>query len=171
MGASRGKMSERVRASEVLFELRGVGVVETEMPSGCLRRANAAFCEMVGYSEAELQRLTYLELTHPDDRARDAERFAALARGEHRPGASLTRVLRKDGGVVWLELHVTLVGEGDEALNLTVVNDVTERVCSEAATRASHSRTAEILESISDAFYALDADFTFTYVNKKAEEW
>jgi PAS domain S-box-containing protein len=38
------------------------------------------------------------------------------------------------------------------------------------AERASERRAAAILESITDAFYALDADFRFTYVNRRAEE-
>ena len=38
------------------------------------------------------------------------------------------------------------------------------------AERASERRAAVILESITDAFYALDADFHFTYVNRRAEE-
>ncbi|WP_366926174.1 PAS domain-containing protein [uncultured Sphingomonas sp.] len=32
-------------------------------------------------------------------------------------------------------------------------------------------RSTEILESISDAFYAVDQDWRFTYVNRRAEEW
>ena len=38
------------------------------------------------------------------------------------------------------------------------------------AARASERRAAAILESITDAFYALDGDFRFTYVNRRAEE-
>ncbi|HET9682651.1 MAG TPA: ATP-binding protein [Gemmatimonadaceae bacterium] len=38
------------------------------------------------------------------------------------------------------------------------------------AERASERRAAAILESVTDAFYALDGDFRFTYVNKRAEE-
>jgi len=38
------------------------------------------------------------------------------------------------------------------------------------AERASERRAAAILESITDAFYALDANFRFTYVNRHAEE-
>jgi len=37
------------------------------------------------------------------------------------------------------------------------------------AERASERRAADILESITDAFYTLDADFRFTYVNRRAE--
>jgi PAS domain S-box-containing protein len=38
------------------------------------------------------------------------------------------------------------------------------------AERASERRAAAILESITDAFYALDEEFRFTYVNRRAEE-
>jgi PAS domain S-box-containing protein len=41
----------------------------------------------------------------------------------------------------------------------------------EAALRAAHDRNVEILESISDAFYAVDAQWRFTYINRKTEEW
>ncbi len=41
---------------------------------------------------------------------------------------------------------------------------------SEETARESFSYLNEMLESISDAFYAVDGNFNFTYVNKKAEE-
>jgi PAS domain S-box-containing protein len=47
--------------------------------------------------------------------------------------------------------------------------DETERA-TEARLRFEHERTVRILESIGDAFYALDAEFRFTYINSKAEQ-
>jgi PAS domain S-box-containing protein len=38
-------------------------------------------------------------------------------------------------------------------------------------THEAHAHIYRILESISDAFYAVDAHFRFTYVNRKTEEW
>src|SRR3954470_1893870 len=37
--------------------------------------------------------------------------------------------------------------------------------------RQTQTCPTEILESISDVFYAVDAQFHFTYVNRRAEEW
>jgi len=118
-------MTDEAVAQAALFELTGVGVVQADMRTGRFVQANETFLELVGYSEDELREMTYLELTHPDDRRRDAQSFRALQRGERRGSTSLTRVMRKDGAVLWLELHVTVIGEGNEAVNLTVVNDVT----------------------------------------------
>jgi PAS domain S-box-containing protein len=46
-----------------------------------------------------------------------------------------------------------------------------ERRRGEDRLRLAHARNEEILESIADAFYAVDRDWRFTYVNRKAEEW
>jgi PAS domain S-box-containing protein len=44
------------------------------------------------------------------------------------------------------------------------------RELAEAARQASEARTAEILESIDEAFYVVDRQWTLTYVNRKAEQ-
>ncbi len=41
----------------------------------------------------------------------------------------------------------------------------------EAALAAAETRTSDILESISDSFYALDRQWQFTYLNRRCEEW
>ncbi|MGH1570534.1 PAS domain-containing protein [Methylobacterium sp. P31] len=46
-----------------------------------------------------------------------------------------------------------------------------ERARAEKAAHALAERSREILESISDAFYAVDRDWRFTYVNRRAEDW
>ncbi len=43
-------------------------------------------------------------------------------------------------------------------------------VSAEDELRAAHQRTVEILESITDAFYAVDYDWRLTYVNRRTEE-
>ena len=131
---------------ELLFRLGGVGVVQTDLASGRLVRANPAFCALLGYSEAELRGLSYQELTHPEDRARDAANFAAFQRGDLLESQALTRVLRKDGEVVWLELHVTILREAGHAYNITVAHDVSERQRAEAQLRESEARTQLALE-------------------------
>jgi PAS domain S-box-containing protein len=155
---------------EVLFQLKGVGVVQTDLETGRFVRANRAFCEMVGYSEADLQALSYEELTHPDDRVRDAANFAAFQRGELDGSDAITRVLRRDGAVVWLELHVSILHEAGRTYNVAVAHDVTERKRAEEARRESEVQSRTILESITDAFFAVNRNWRFTYVNKQTEK-
>lgn len=152
-------MARPLQDSSALFQLTGVGVVETAMPSGRLVRVNRTFCELLGYSEAELLGLSFRDLTHPDDLPRDEAAFLALQRGETRAGRSLTRVLRKDGSVRWLELSVTVLGDEGGTRNLAVVNDVTERVEAEVALRASEGRYRTLFGSIDEGFCTVEVLF------------
>ncbi|RPD45709.1 PAS domain S-box protein [Hymenobacter sediminis] len=64
----------------------------------------------------------------------------------------------------WFEQSVVRLGDGV----VSTTTDITDRKRAEEALRAAHARTVDILESTTDAFYALDADFNFTYVNQRA---
>ncbi|MCG7391762.1 PAS domain-containing protein [Microvirga sp. ACRRW] len=48
--------------------------------------------------------------------------------------------------------------------------EAVERARMETALRGSEERMRDILESINDAFYAVDREWRFTYVNRKTEE-
>ncbi len=85
---------------------------------------------------------------------------AALALGRGRTPGDPTPGVREVDAVGWA------LRKADERLR----QRADERDRAEEALRASHERTVEILESISDAFYALDADWRFTYVNRRAEQ-
>lgn len=53
---------------------------------------------------------------------------------------------------------------------LGIACDVTERKRFEAELRRSHAELSDVLESITDGFYACDKDWRFTYINRRAEE-
>ncbi|MEP0755736.1 PAS domain S-box protein [Trichocoleus sp. Lan] len=65
----------------------------------------------------------------------------------------------------WYEAHVYPATDG-----ITVYfRNVTEQVQASAALRESEEKTRNILESIAEAFFALDQDWRFTYMNRAAE--
>jgi PAS domain-containing protein len=68
-------------------------------------------------------------------------------------------------------ITIALRGEQSEGHITGCVNirrDLTERKEAEEALRESHRRTEDILESITDAFYAVDHRWPFTYINERA---
>jgi PAS domain S-box-containing protein len=69
-----------------------------------------------------------------------------------------------DGTWTELSLHPHPGGLG------AFLRDITERKRAEEALHAARRETVEILESIADAFYAVDHAWRFTYVNRRAEE-
>lgn len=92
-------------------------------------RVNAALARLVGREPEELIGRTFMEITHPDDVAADMDLAARVSRGEIEQYTMEKRYLRKDGAVVWVQLHVRLLREeGGQPLHyLPLVIDITER--------------------------------------------
>src|SRR5215217_4641109 len=86
--------------------------------------------------------------------------------------------VRKDGSTFWADVIITALTDetGDLRGFAKVTRDMTERKEAEVRERllvreqAARERATDILESISDAFFAVDEEWRFTYVNGKAEE-
>lgn len=119
---------------------------------------------------------------------RDRARIERELRGTLDAGAPADyereyRIVRADGTPGWVAVrgHAIASGTGaDRRVSriVGIVMDVTERKQSEVERdrlldllRCEHARSVETLESIGDAFYAIDADFRFTYLNRHAEQW
>jgi PAS domain S-box-containing protein len=71
----------------------------------------------------------------------------------------------------WFDCHVfRLGGEGSQKFGLRFL-DIAERKRAEEALRSAHNRITNVFESMTDCFYALDADWRFTYVNPQTESY
>ena len=81
------------------------------------------------------------------------------------------RFVRGDGSVGWMAGRGKPFYDGaGKPLRIVGVGvDVTHRKEAEAAVRESEHRTRSILESITDAFYAVGRDWRFSYLNHEAE--
>lgn len=77
---------------------------------------------------------------------------------------------RKDGTPVYVEGAIIALrdGRGRTTGYLSINRDTTERRRAEEALRESNARIENILESVTDAFYAIDAEWRFTYLNERA---
>jgi PAS domain S-box-containing protein len=137
-------LREQRKRLQVLFEEAPVGVTETDL-DGHWIRVNRRFCEIVGYSRAELRGMRYQDLTHPEDLAEDDARARQVLAGEA-PSFSLEkRYVRKDGAIIWVSLRVALIRDADGAPDyfIAMMRDVTERKEMEAQLR-QHERLAAV---------------------------
>ena len=67
------------------------------------------FCELLGYTEQELLGRRFDELTHPDDVEVNLSRRLQLLRDEIKSFDLEKRYIRKDGGIVWVYINVSVV--------------------------------------------------------------
>src|SRR5215207_3647622 len=127
--------------------------------------ANDAACDLFGVSLDELLGSKVEDFVRPAERRQTRLAWQSfLEQGEQEGEFPL---YRPDGEIRDLEFKAKagfLPGR-----HLSVLRDVTERKRAEEALRESNQRIARILESITDAFFALDREWRFTYLNGQAE--
>ncbi len=129
---ARRQVDQARRASEARFRAVfagaaiGIGIADVD---GRILELNQAFCDMLGYTADELRKINVTELVHPDDAPGMWERYAEMIAGEHDHARLEKRYFRKDGGVIWTDLAVSLIRDEDGRPQFTVamIEDITER--------------------------------------------
>lgn len=133
---------------------------------GYFKRVNPAFCALLGYTEEDLLSESFLNLVHPDDRQVTLQVLA-----EQREGISTVffenRYRKKSGQWCWLTWTARV--DSQRRLAFAVARESTKRKAYEQALGVSHKDIATILDSITDAFFAVDRDWKITYWNRQAE--
>jgi len=127
-------------------------------------RTNPAYCQMVGYNEEELRRLTWMDITQPDDVRTAQEAINGLLLGKISVYRAEKRYVRKDRQIRWGAITLSLVhseSDGKTYRLMTMVEDITERkrldedraylLKSEQAARAE----AEVANRRKDQFMAV----------------
>ena len=116
--------------------------------SGRFLAANHAYQKMLGYSEAELRQITFLDITHEDYNDISQKLISELIEGKRQQFQIEKRYLRKDRSVLWGSTNVSLV-PGTETMPkfiMGLAEDVTKRKHAEEALRESEQRNRTLLE-------------------------
>jgi len=136
--------SEAVVQSEArfrsVFDLASIGMALTA-PDGTWLSINDALCRVIGYSQAELQRMTFRDITYPPDLHTDLALLAQLKAGEIDQYQLEKRYVRKDGRLVWVNLNVTRkTGPRGELLYyIALVKDIQAQKEAEMELRGLHA--------------------------------
>ena len=182
-GESSGPTHEILRESEECFRLLVEGVKDYAIfmldADGYITTWNLGAQRIKGYESEEIIGEHFsifytdedVERGHPEEELR-----IAAADGSYEEEG--IRV-RKDGSHFWASVLITALRneEGDLRGFAKVTRDITARKVAEERERlltreqAALERATDILESISDAFFAVDEECRFTYVNGKAEQF
>ncbi len=119
------RSEERFRAT---FEQAAVGVVHFTL-DGHYERVNERFCDLVGYGSDELERMTFRDITHRLDVAREQHYLDALTSGLGTSYAFEKRYVRRDGSLLWASVTISLVHDhaGSPEYVVAVVQDVSDQ--------------------------------------------
>ncbi len=155
--------SERNDLYGDLFDRSHIGMA---MVGGDLHfmRVNDAYAHMTGYSKEELTRMTFSDITHPEDREKDVQAGRRLYSGESSYYRTEKRYVRKDGEVIWIHLNSWIV-PGTPLHSIAIIEDITARV--ELERRQLRLRTA--VEQAGEGIIITDASGAITFCNPAFE--
>ncbi|MDX1689222.1 MAG: PAS domain S-box protein [Candidatus Promineifilaceae bacterium] len=116
-------------------------------------RVNSRLCEMLGYSAESLTKLSFTDITHPEDLQADLEHAKRLRAGEIPRFNMEKRYIRQDGTLLWVHLTVTTIHDARDGAQyyLGMVEDIDERKQAELALQ----RRDRILEAVAYAAQTL----------------
>jgi diguanylate cyclase (GGDEF)-like protein/PAS domain S-box-containing protein len=128
----RKRMEEDLRKShedfQRYFNMGTVGMAVTSSEKGWIE-VNNRLCEILGYPKEELTRLTWTEITHPDDLDANLKLFDQMMAGEIDSYQLDKRFFRKDKSVVYTSLFASCHRDANGTVDhlLTSIIDITER--------------------------------------------
>jgi PAS domain S-box-containing protein len=148
-------LQEREARFRSYFELGLIGMAITSPDKGWLQ-VNDRLCVILGYPRVELTRMTWAELTHPDDLAGDVAHFDRALRGEIEGYSLDKRFIRKDGKIVFATISVSCLRKPDGSADhfVAMLQDITERKESEQ----ERSEIAQRLALLSQHLVAFQED-------------
>jgi PAS domain S-box-containing protein len=142
--AALQQSEERFRS---MFTAAATGIA-ISTPDGYFLEANAAYCQMLGYSLAELRTRNFASLTHPDDLTLNLQLRDEVLAGQRDSFVMEKRYLKKNGEIVWTRHSVSAVrAAGGKIMRLIViVENITARKRAEETLRESEERFAGAFE-------------------------
>lgn len=127
---------------------------------GYFKKINRAVSKLLNYSEKELLAKKVNDFVYEPDRERTLMQWDRIKAGERLLNYE-NRYVTKNGEIKWLSWTSTPIME--EAVVFAVAKDITEK-------KKMELERENILNSISDYFYALDNQLNFTYINTPAQQ-
>ena len=145
----------------------GIMLVKTD---GQFQMVNPAFCDMLGYSEAELLSMNMFEVIHTNERSASVgEHFDRLLKGKIELIQAEKPFVHKHGKVIWTATNITLVrGDQNNALYaIGLLQDITKEKRAEQALSESQRRYKALATASPAGLFETDIHGIYTYVNEQ----
>jgi PAS domain S-box-containing protein len=151
------------------FNLPLYGIAITSPEKGWIE-VNDKICSIMGYSRDEIVRMTWTEMTHPDDLAADLEQFKRVLTGQTDHYHMKKRFIRKDGNVICTNLSVGCVRKPDGSVDhiVAVVEDITSLQQAKKELQASEEKYHSLFDKSIDAILLTTPDGRILAANPEA---
>jgi len=94
--------------AEIIFNKSKIGLSFVSR-EGQFIRCNETMCNILGYTEPELKKKKFSDITHPEDFSEDMEMLIQVLTGEIDEYPITKRYITKSGSSIWVKLIVTAI--------------------------------------------------------------
>ncbi|MBX3492116.1 MAG: PAS domain S-box protein [Parvibaculum sp.] len=145
-------------------------IVWTANPDGLVDFTSRAFSTYSGLPGGDTPGQHWIEAIHPEDMDDAVAAWMSVASAGG-PYSAEFRLRRHDGAYHWHIVNAVPVRDADGTIVkwYGAATDIDDRKRTEQQLSALATRLTTTLESITDAFYTLDTEWRFTYMNPEAE--
>lgn len=155
-----------------VFENSAIGVALTDL-SGRFIATNPVYQKMLGYTEEEMLKLSFLDITDEQYRESNWRLVNELLTGNSRQFQIEKQYQRKDGKTLWVRNHVSVV-PGTERVPrflMAIVEDISDRKQAEDALRASERKLRQVIDTIPTLAWCNLPDGPNEFLNKGWHEY
>ncbi len=142
--------------------------------NGQFIQVNQALCIITGYSEKELENLTYQDITYREDLPANIVKVQELLEGKITHYRMEKRYVRKDGRIIWVQVTRSLLRDqiiGTPLYFIAQVEDISERKSDEEKLQRSAQEIADLYENAPCGYHSLDANDYFIRMNATELQW
>ena len=151
------------------FSHAAAGIAHVSM-DGRFLRVNQVLCRMLGYTEAELIRMNFQQLTFPADLDTDIAMVRQLQNGQIDNYELEKRYICKDGKVLWAHLSVAMIRTPAFSYFISVIHNINEQKQVQQQLAQSELRFRTLLDNTPQiAVQGYYADGSTFYWNKASE--
>jgi PAS domain S-box-containing protein len=138
---SEKALLENEKRSRAIVANSPIGIATSGVDKKFLT-ANESFCRIIGYTEEELRKLTFKEITHPEDLNESLIKMKELENGRTSSFTLDKRYIRKEGTVINGKIMISAVRNQNVEPELFVVQleDITERKKTEERRKVLESK-------------------------------
>ncbi len=153
------------------FDQVPIGIAYTDR-DGRLTEVNPAYCELLGYTAAELVTKPIGEITFVDDRQMNLSDIQRLWRGEIGSYTLEKRYVRKDQSPVWVRVTAALIRDdaGHPTCAIGFIENIEARKKAELALQQSRHFVEAVIASVPAALLACNAAGEIVLHNPAAAE-
>ena len=121
-------LNQREQLLQAVFENAPLGIAIADA-EGRFVEVNQAFQEMLGYTREEAQTLSFIDITHPDDRTETQRLSAEVRHGKASSYRLEKRYVKRSGEFIWVIVRVTVLRDEGGAVRywLGIMENIMDR--------------------------------------------